>query len=87
MQESLTNAVRHAAASRVRIEVTERDGFLEVAVSDDGKGFDPAARVSGFGLTGMRERVALAAGELDIQTTPGGTTIRARLPARRMVAD
>ncbi len=43
--------------------------------------------MSGFGLTGMRERVALAAGELDIQTTPGGTTIRARLPARRMVAD
>ena len=41
VQESLTNAVRHAAATRVRIEVTERDGFLEVAVSDDGDGFDP----------------------------------------------
>ena len=87
VQESLTNAVRHAGASRVRIEVTERDGFIEVAVADDGKGFDPAARATGFGLTGMRERVALAAGELDIQTAPGGTTIRARLPARRGATD
>ncbi len=44
VQESLTNAVRHAAATRVRIEVTERDGFLEVAVSDDGNGLRPRAR-------------------------------------------
>jgi signal transduction histidine kinase len=87
VQESLTNAVRHAGASRVRIEVTERDGFVEVAVADDGIGFDPGAGVSGFGLTGMRERVALAAGELDIQTAPGGTTVRARLPARRLPAN
>ena len=65
VQESLTNAVRHAGASRVRIEVTERDGFLDVAVADDGKGFDPGAQATGFGLMGMRERVALAAGELE----------------------
>jgi signal transduction histidine kinase len=84
VQESLTNAVRHAGASRVRIEVMERDGFLEVAVADDGTGFDPGAHATGFGLTGMRERVALAAGELDLETTPGGTTVRARLPARRV---
>jgi len=83
VQESLTNAVRHAGASRVRIEVIERDGFLELAVADDGKGFDLGARAAGFGLMGMRERVALAAGELDLQTAPGGTTVRARLPARR----
>jgi signal transduction histidine kinase len=84
VQESLTNAVRHAGASRVGIEVLERDGRIEVAVADDGTGFDPGARAGGFGLTGMRERVALAAGELDIQTAPGGTTVRARLPARRL---
>ena len=45
------------------------------------------ARVGGFGLTGMRERVALAGGELDIQTAPGGTSVRARLPARRPAAN
>jgi signal transduction histidine kinase len=63
--------------------VTERDGFLDIAVSDDGGGFDPAADAAGFGLLGMRERVALAAGELDIETGHTGTTVRARLPARR----
>ena len=83
VQESLTNAVRHAGAHRVEIGVSERDGFLEVAVSDDGAGFDPAGVVAGFGLMGMRERVKLAGGELQIDTGPTGTTVHARLPARR----
>ena len=83
VQESLTNAVRHACASRVHIEVTERDGFIDVAVGDDGRGYDPGAEPAGFGLMGMRERVTLAAGELEIQTGPTGTTVHARLPTRR----
>jgi signal transduction histidine kinase len=87
VQESLTNAVRHAGASRVRIDLTERDAFLDVAVSDDGRGFDPVARAAGFGLVGMRERVALAAGKLAIESAPGGTTVRARLPVRRVAAE
>ena len=41
VQEALTNAVRHAGASRIRIDVKEHDGCVEVAVSDDGRGFDP----------------------------------------------
>ena len=84
VQESLTNAVRHAGASRVRIGVTERDGFVDVAVADDGHGFDAEARSAGFGLMGMRERVKLAAGTLEIETSAAGTTVRARLPARRL---
>ena len=87
VQESLTNAVRHAGASRVVIDVTERDGFLDIAVSDDGGGFDPEAHATGFGLLGMRERVVLAAGELAVETGPGGTTVRARLPVRRVAAE
>ena len=83
MQESLTNAVRHAGAGRVEIDVTERDGSLDVAVTDDGRGFDVGARPAGFGLMGMRERVKLAAGELEIETGRSGTTVRARLPAQR----
>ena len=64
---------------------TERAGRLrDVAVADDGRGFDPAKTDSGgFGLTGMRERVELADGELDIDSGPQGTTVRARLPVRR----
>ena len=83
VQESLTNAVRHAGASRVEIDVTERDGSLDVTVTDDGRGFDAESRSTGFGLIGMRERVKLAAGELEIETGRSGTTVRARLPVRR----
>ncbi|MEO8690712.1 MAG: GAF domain-containing sensor histidine kinase [Solirubrobacteraceae bacterium] len=87
VQESLTNAVRHAGADRVQIKVTEHDGFLDIAVSDDGAGFTVGTHVAGFGLTGMRERVTLAAGELEIDTGPSGTTVKARLPARREAAE
>ena len=62
--------------------MTERDGSVDVSVSDDGRGFDADARSPGFGLMGMRERVKLASGTLEIQTAATGTTVRARLPAR-----
>jgi signal transduction histidine kinase len=84
VQEALTNAVRHADASHIRIDVSDRDGCVDVAVADDGRGFDPeTTEGGGFGLTGMRERVELADGELDIDSGPTGTTVRARLPVRR----
>ena len=87
VQEALTNAVRHAGATRIRIDVTEHDGWVDVAVGDDGRGFDPGNTDSdGFGLTGMRERVELAGGELDIGSGPSGTTVKARLPVRRRAA-
>ena len=84
VQEALTNAVRHAGATRIRIDVMERDSCVDVAVSDDGHGFDPEATDGGgFGLTGMRERVELADGELDIDSGSSGTMVRARLSVRR----
>ncbi len=58
------------------------DGGAQLAVTDDGRGFDVAARRDGFGLEGMAERVALAGGELEVSSTPGGgTTLVVRLPA------
>ena len=76
--------MRHASATRIQIDVTEHDGCVDVAVSDDGGGFDPEqANSGGFGLTGMRERVELAGGELDIDSGASGTTVKARLPVRR----
>ena len=79
--------MRHAGASRIGIDVCEKDGCIEVSVADDGRGFDPAITDSGgFGLTGMRERVELADGELDIDSGSEGTTVRARLPVRRRAA-
>ncbi len=83
VQECLTNAVRHSGAQHIRIEAAERDGYVEITVSDDGRGFDTQATDGeGFGLIGMRERVELADGELDIASGDSGTTVHARLPAR-----
>ena len=81
MQEAVTNAVRHAGASRVEIDVSEADGVLHARVRDDGRGFDPGAPRDGFGLTGMRERVALLHGELEIASSTAGTTVTAALLA------
>jgi signal transduction histidine kinase len=81
VQESLTNAAKHAQADRVEVEVLEVDDDVRVAVRDNGRGFDPDAPVSGFGLTGMRERIGLAGGQLEISSSDDGTTIEAVFPA------
>jgi signal transduction histidine kinase len=79
VQEALTNVAKHAGAGRVRVEVARDNGTVEVVVEDDGRGFDPAAATGGLGLTGMRERVELSGGRLEIRSRPG-TRVRARLP-------
>jgi signal transduction histidine kinase len=82
VQEALNNVVQHAEAEAVRVDVSEDDEWLRVRVQDEGKGFDPTAHAGGFGLIGMRERVSLAGGTVELQSEPGGgTTIAALLPA------
>jgi PAS domain S-box-containing protein len=84
LQEALTNVARHAQARRVAVMLKHKDAMLETAIQDDGVGFDPAAvlsEASGLGLHGMRERVALLGGSVEIESRRGhGTTIRARIP-------
>lgn len=83
-QEAITNAVKHAHASRVRVTVREADDTVSIRVEDDGTGFDAEATATGFGLIGMRERAELAGGELEVTSSPGhGTVVVARLPGRR----
>jgi signal transduction histidine kinase len=81
VQEALTNVVRHAAAEHVHIIVRSDGDEVLVEIHDDGRGFDQTERGAGFGLIGMRERVELAGGELQIRSAAGdGSIIAARVP-------
>ena len=93
-QEGLTNVSRHAEAQRVELRVIrkddERNGRDEVVfeLSDDGRGADPVAHRFGLGLIGMRERVEMLDGRLEVVTAAArGFTIRARMPANRTEED
>ena len=79
-QEGLANVRKHAGAHSVRVVLSTADGVATVAVIDDGHGFDPAAAASGFGLSGLRDRLGLVGGELAVDGTAGATTLTARLP-------
>ena len=70
VQEGLNNAARHAEARLVDISVLEDDHDVIVEIRDDGRGFEPDTRRSGFGLKGMHERVALVGGTLDALRHP-----------------
>lgn len=84
VQECLSNVIKHAGASEVAILVRESAEAIEVEATDNGAGFDSTGPSAGFGLVGMRERVALLGGWLAIETSPGGgTTIRLSLPVAR----
>ena len=82
VQESLTNVVKHARARRISILLARRNGAIKAVIEDDGQGFDPAASPSaGFGLVGMRERLALLGGRLEVESSGDtGTTIAAEVP-------
>jgi two-component system, NarL family, sensor histidine kinase DevS len=84
VQEALTNAVKNGHATHGIVEVIEGATTIEVSIRDDGTGFDPATRTEGFGVLGMRERVALLHGTLEIESAPGhGTTVHSTLPVQR----
>jgi signal transduction histidine kinase len=87
VQEGLTNAIRHADAETIHVTVSEGARHLHVEIRDDGRGIDPDAAGTGFGLVGMRERVALVGGTLEIRSAPGqGTSVSTRVPRRRPAA-
>jgi signal transduction histidine kinase len=84
-QECLNNAARHAEAKNITVSLNLADGYIRLNVRDDGRGFEPAgamARPESFGLAGMRDRVALLGGRMDVSSRPGrGTAIAIELPA------
>ena len=83
IQEALTNVIKHAGATRVSILLQRKKSTAVAVVEDDGSGFDPSdARADALGLVGMRERVSLAGGRLQIESTPNsGTTVVAEVPS------
>jgi signal transduction histidine kinase len=81
VQEALTNVVKHARAERVDLKVSMDGDAVTVSVRDDGVGFDPATTSEGFGLVGMRERLELIGGHVQVSSAPEqGTEVRAELP-------
>ncbi len=86
VQESLTNAVKHAAARHIWVRAWQEDSALCCSVRDDGRGFDVAAAQAGrsprgLGLIGMRERLHALGGTMKIVSSPGeGTEISLRVP-------
>lgn len=79
-QEALTNVAKHAEATTAWLRLDIEPRAVAVEVSDDGAGFDTEGATSGFGLIGMRERVELAGGNLEITRRDERTVIRARVP-------
>jgi signal transduction histidine kinase len=82
LQEALTNIVRHAGATRVGVLLEANEKEVRMIVEDDGRGFstdgEPAKRL---GLLGMRERLSLVSGSLEVETAPGlGCTLFVRVP-------
>lgn len=81
VQESLTNALKHAAGPRVHIGLRQRDGVLDIRVTSPYRpGDTPRAPGSGAGLTGMRERAALLGGTFEAGPRGARWTVRAALP-------
>ena len=80
-QEGVTNARRHARAMRVTVVLRLAEDVARLVVTDDGRGFTPDEATAGVGLLGMRERVQLVAGSVDIDSGPGaGTRLTVTVP-------
>ena len=80
VQEALTNVAKHARADKARVSIAIARDAVVVEVEDNGVGFDSRESTTGFGLAGIRERVSLAGGTVEVLPASTGTVIRARLP-------
>jgi signal transduction histidine kinase len=85
VQEALSNVRKHSEAASVSVVLRSKRTFVEVSVTDNGRGFDPRELgTDRLGLSGISERVRLLGGAVEIETSPGvGTTVRATLPQWR----
>ena len=86
-QEAITNAARHAGATRIQVDLRQQSDLVTLRVTDDGRGFDVDAMLSTatghYGLTGMRERAARVGGSLTVKSSSVGTFVEAIVPRGR----
>jgi len=88
VDEALTNARLHSGATMVEVALRlARDKHLAIEIKDDGRGADEElGRAAGMGVLGMRERVVILGGILEVDTGPGrGTTVRAMIPMEQVI--
>jgi signal transduction histidine kinase len=80
-QEAVANAIRHANPSRLMIRVAWSDNHVSLRIEDNGNGFEPSIRLTGFGMRGMRRRARAISAILDVESQPGaGTSVRVEAP-------
>lgn len=82
-QELLTNVARHARAGSVRVSISSGADALRLRVEDDGRGFGNEAKTQGFGMAGIRERIARYGGEVSITSGPGRSMVAISVPLER----
>jgi NarL family two-component system sensor histidine kinase LiaS len=89
LQESLSNALRHAKASRIAVKLFALQGQVRMRVADDGIGFDPdSEKLTSYGLRSMQERVAEVGGSLEIYSAQGkGTQVEVWIPLMNQPED
>jgi signal transduction histidine kinase len=81
LKESLANIAKHAHARSVTVRLALNQTEVRLAISDDGRGFDPTRNGAGAGLRNLRERVLQDHGQFSVDSQPGkGTTLTACLP-------
>jgi signal transduction histidine kinase len=84
--EALNNALKHADASRVGVQLSREEGAILLTIFDNGRGFSPEqASGAGMGLTNMQFRAEKARGVLSIDAADQGTTIRCRIPRKNLL--
>jgi signal transduction histidine kinase len=88
-QEALTNISKHAAASRVQVDLSLTEGVLSLEVSDNGRGLSDAdlAKARSFGIRGLHERASHVGGWVDLSSSPGGTSLIVSVPLAQPVLD
>ena len=81
LQESFNNVVKHAKASKIDLEIFQKNNFLEISFKDNGIGFDQNSPLNGQGILGIKERISLLKGTLSIISDANtGTLLLIKIP-------